>query len=314
MTRRAAATSLLTAILAVVFRGRPHDLVAETPATEFDEQRAFDYLVKICRLGSRMSGSRGMAEQQKILVEHFTAFDAEVRFQPFDAAHPLNGQPVRMNNLIVSWHPQSQQRVLLACHYDTRPYPDRDLILPRGKFIGANDGASGVALFMELAHHLQGQNFPYGIDMVLFDGEELIYGRQGKYFLGSEYFATNYRDEPPAHKYLAGVLVDMIADRNLDLFQEKNSLKYAPLVTKSIWETATRLKVKEFINRAKHEVQDDHLPLNEIAQIPTCDIIDFDYRFWHTTKDIPAQCSGRSLATVGKVLLAWLANPPDLSR
>lgn len=306
--------SLLTAVSSAVVGSRHDPLYAQTPKSEFDEQRAYDYLVKICRLGSRMSGSQGMAEQQKLLVDHFTDCGADVQFQPFDAAHPLSGQPVRMNNLVVRWHPKTRQRILLACHYDTRPYPDRDLIQPRGKFIGANDGASGVALFMELAHHLRGKTFPYGLDMVCFDGEELIYGRQGEYFLGSEYFATQYRDEPPTHRYLAGVLVDMIADRDLELFQEKNSLKYAPHITKSIWETAARLKVKEFIPRAKHEVQDDHLPLNEIAKIPTCDIIDFDYRHWHTTKDIPAQCSGRSLAKVGQVLLAWLAEPPDLSR
>lgn len=305
--------SMLAALFsAVCFE--PKRVSAETPAVELDEQRAFDYLLKICRLGPRMSGSRGMAEQQKLLVDHFSDMGARVQFQPFDAAHPLSGQPVRMNNLIVSWHPQSQQRILLACHYDTRPYPDRDLLQPRGRFIGANDGASGVALFMELAHHLRDQTFPYGIDMVFFDGEELVYGRQGEYFLGSIHFATQYRDEPPDHKYVAGVLVDMIADRDLELFYEKNSLKMAPKVTKSLWETAARLKVKEFVPRAKHEVQDDHLPLNEIAKIPTCDIIDFDYRYWHTTKDIPAQCSGRSLVKVGRVLMAWLQNPPDLSR
>ncbi|MFN0199164.1 MAG: M28 family peptidase [Planctomycetaceae bacterium] len=289
---------------------------ADGPAEQpkFDDQRSYDYLVKICRIGPRSSGSQGMSDQQALLVEHFSELKADVQFQTFDAADPLNGRPVRMNNLIVSWHPEKTERILLACHYDTRPFPDRDLIKPRGKFLGANDGASGVALFMELGHLIPQYEFPYGIDFVFFDGEELVYGKNGKYFLGSEHFAKQYRDEPPPHRYLAGVLVDMIADRDLNLYQEKNSLKFAPELTQSIWDAAAKLKVKEFIDRAKHEVQDDHLPLNEIAGIPTCDLIDFDYRHWHTTKDVPTQCSGQSLAKVGKVLMHWLQHPPDLTR
>jgi len=104
-------------------------------------RRAKSYLEKICRIGPRVSGSRGMARQQKMIVDHFTRLGAGVRFQSFDVAHPLTGRPVRMNNLIVSWNPQSKQRVLFACHYDTRPYPDRDQRNPRGTFLGANDGA-----------------------------------------------------------------------------------------------------------------------------------------------------------------------------
>ncbi|MEX2286103.1 MAG: M28 family peptidase [Planctomycetaceae bacterium] len=277
---------------------------------ELSAERAFGYLVKVCRLGPRPSGSRGMTEQQRLLSEHFAAFEARVEFQSFDAVHPLNGNPVRMNNMIVAWHPESRERVLLACHYDTRPFPDQDRKNPRGTFLGANDGASGVALFMELAHHMKELKPTYGVDFVFFDGEELIYGDQGKYFLGSEHFATEYFKHPPEHKYVYGVLVDMIGDRELNLFLEKNSMKFAPRLTESIWRTAKELKVDEFIPRKKHEIQDDHLALNQIAGIPTCDIIDFDYRPWHTTGDVPARCSGESLVKVGRVLLAWLKNVP----
>jgi hypothetical protein len=81
-------------------------------------------------------------------------------------------------------------------------------------------------------------------------------------------------------------------------------------VTRSVWRIAKELQVREFIAKPKHEVKDDHLPLNEIAGIPTCDIIDFDFRYWHTLKDAPAACSGASLAKVGRVLLAWLEAVP----
>jgi glutaminyl-peptide cyclotransferase len=279
-------------------------------AAELDADRAFGYLVRICRIGPRVSGTRGMAEQQKLILEHFNRFGAQVRFQSFDAPHPLTGNPVRLNNMIVTWHPEAEERVLLACHYDTRPWPDRDRRNPRGVFLGANDGASGVALFMELAHHMQDLEPTYGVDFVFFDAEELVYEDRGKYFLGSEHFAREYRDNPPDHRYVYGVVVDMVADRNLEIYMEKNSLKFARPLTESIWAAAQEIGVKEFIPREKHEILDDHIPLNEIAGIPSCNIIDFDYPFWHTTQDVPAKCSGESLAKVGRVLLHWLARVP----
>lgn len=286
---------------------------AGNAAPVVDARRAFEYLVRICELGPRISGSEGMERQQQLLSEHFTKLGAKVSFQTFDARHPATGGPVRMSNLIVSWNPESTERVLLACHYDTRPFPDRDSnpnLARNGKFLGANDGGSGVALFMELGNHIHDIEPTYGVDFVFFDGEELIYGERDPYFLGAEYFAKNYREHPPEHRYLYGVLVDMIGDKNLQLFQEVNSLKYAPQLTASVWQTAKRLGVKEFVAKRKHEIRDDHLALNQIARIPTCDLIDFDYPHWHTTGDVPAACSGASLAKVGKVLLAWLQEIP----
>lgn len=276
-----------------------------------DADRTFKYLTQICDIGRRVSGTPGMEKQQKLITDHFAKFKCQVKLQPFDAPHPLNGEPVRMNNIIISWHPQSKERILLCAHYDTRPFPDREFSPAgrRGVFIGANDGASGVALFMELAHHMEKLQPAYGVDFVLFDGEELVYAQQEQqtYFLGSKHFARHYRDEPPAYRYVSGVLVDMIAGKQLALFYEKNSMSYAPELAQGIWETARRLNIQEFDPRIRHEVQDDHLPLNEIARIPTVDLIDFDYKFWHLQKDIPANCSGESMAKVGHVLLEWMA-------
>lgn len=288
---------------------------ARAVASPLDAKRAYGYLVDICRLGPRPSGSRGMEQQQKLLAEHFEEHGGRVQYQTFDAAHPLNGSPVRMSNMIVSWHPEAKERVLFACHYDTRPFPDQDRFNPRGVFLGANDGASGAALFMELAHHIRDMEPTYGVDFVLFDGEELIFGQEGEYFLGSRHFALEYLANPPAHRYVWGVLVDMVGDRSLNLYKEINSVKFAPELVDSIWDTARRLGVREFIDRRRHEIQDDHLPLNQIARIPTIDIIDFDYgpsdnAYWHTMQDVPRNCSGESLAKVGHVLLTWLENVP----
>ncbi len=280
-------------------------------AFDLDERRAFDTLKQICDFGARPSGSEGMRRQQEFLKERFSELGGHVSFQDFDVAHPKKGIPVRMRNLIVSWQPEAKERVLLCCHYDTRPYPDRDTFRPKGTFLGANDGASGVVLFLEMAHAMPNLQPTYGVDFVLFDGEEFIFQRDGgKYFLGSEHFAKQYRDRPPSHRYVCGVLVDMIGDKNLTIYQERHSLKFAPAITRSIWETARTLGVKEFIAKPKHEVNDDHIPLNEIARIPTTDLIDLDYPAWHTTRDKPSECSGASLAKVARVLLTWLENVP----
>ena len=220
-----------------------------------------------------------------------------------------------MANLVVSFHPDRNNRILLCAHYDTRPFPDRDPRRPRGRFIGANDGGSGVAVLMELAHHVGKLDSPYGVDFVLFDGEEFVFEeRQGTYFLGSEHFARQYVAEPPAYRYRAAVLLDMVGDAQLQLFQERNSVSWAdsrPLVDE-IWGTAKKMGITEFIARPKHEIRDDHLALHDIARIPACDIIDFDYprsssaSYWHTEADTPDKCSGDSLAKVAAVLLEWL--------
>lgn len=285
-----------------------------------DDKRAKTYLDQICKIGRRISGTEGMAKQQKLLADHFREHGAEVNLQQFDLPHPQTGKPTRFANMIVTWHPKATKRILIACHYDTRPFPDQDRRNPKGLFIGANDGASGVALMMEMAHHMKNAKTKYGVDFVLFDGEELIYPDPNRpdwndmknYFLGSTHFAKQYRDHPPKHRYVAGVLVDMVAGRNLKIFMERNSLKMAPEVTRSIWKVAASLRVREFIRREKHDVNDDHIPLNMIAKIPTCDLIDFDYPHWHTTRDVPAKCSGRSLEKVGRVLMKWIEEPPGL--
>jgi hypothetical protein len=287
-------------------------VLVETPVwaqgPKLNAGRAFEYLEQVCAIGPRISGTPGMQQQQQLIEQHFGQFPCEISNQEFDVTHPETGEPVRMRNMIISWHPALQERILLCCHYDTRPRPDKELNpFARDKpFIGANDGGSGVALFMELAHHMAALKPGYGVDFVFFDGEELVYDNRDKYFHGSEHFAKQYRDQPPQHRYVAGVLVDMIGDKQLNIFQEGFSLKHAPQVTKSIFQVAAELKESSFTPRRKHEVNDDHVPLNQIAKIPTCDIIDFDFPHWHTRNDVPAACSGESLARVGRVLVVWL--------
>jgi glutaminyl-peptide cyclotransferase len=288
--------------------------------TPFDGARAYSFLKEICAIGPRISASEGMLKQQALLKSHFEKLGGEVSMQEFPARRPSDGKRVDLANMIVRWHPERKERILLCAHYDTRPFPDEepDPRKRRDPFIGANDGASGAAFLAEMAYHMPGLRSKYGVDFVLFDGEELVFdGARDPYFLGSEYFAKQYAARPAAERnYRWGVLVDMIADKELHIFREANSMAWPetrPLVL-DIWETARQLGVREFINRTQHEVRDDHLPLRNIGGIPTCDIIDFDYprphsiNYWHTTKDIPANCSADSLTKVGAVILTWLQN------
>lgn len=287
------------------------------PANPIDGDRAFGMLKAMCDLGPRFSGSVGMQRQQALLTEHFQGLGLSVERQEFSAVHPLTGKAVKMTNLIVPLHPQFQERILLCAHYDTRPFPDRDPIPGgrRGTFVGANDGASGVAVLAELSRHLGDWNGEFGVDIVLFDGEELVFAERGKYFLGSEHFAQQYVKNPPSHRYRWGVLLDMVGDAKLGIFQEKNSVAWPDTrgLVQDIWSTAARLGVREFIARPEYEVQDDHFALRNSAGIPTCDIIDFYYpqppegrSYWHTRADTPDKCSPESLAKVGWVLLEWL--------
>jgi Zn-dependent M28 family amino/carboxypeptidase len=253
-----------------------------------------------------------MQQQQQLVQRHFEELGGKVTLQKFHASNPLGGANVPMANVLVEWHPQRMERILLCAHYDTRPLPDSDpdpAQRRNGIFIGANDGASGVAVLMELAHLMPKFEGSVGVDFLLVDGEELVYvENRDPYFHGSTWFARQYAKQPPGHKYRWGVVLDMVGDEHLQIYQEQFSVTWRdtrPLV-KEIWATAARLGVDEFIPRARYAIRDDHLPLRNIGKIPTCDVIDRDYLPWHTTMDTPQRCAPASLAKVGWVVYEWL--------
>ena len=140
-------------------------------------------------------------------------------------------------------------------------------------------------------------------------------------FLGSGFFANEYATRKFDWKYTYGVLLDMVGDKNLEIDYEGNSLGFAPRLTRSIWGVAQELGIKEFIAKERHKIRDDHLPLNSIARIETCDIIDFDFpdinsnnAYWHTQQDSVENCSAESLGKVGRVVLEWLRQMQRLNR
>ncbi|MBV8556658.1 MAG: M28 family peptidase [Planctomycetaceae bacterium] len=297
----------------------PAKAAAAPAPAPIDAARAYGYLKAICGLGPRPAGSAANTRQRAMVAAHFKKMGAAVREQPFEANDPRTGAKVAMANLIGAWYPERTQRVVLGAHYDTRPFPDQERDPTRRSlpFLGANDGASGVALLMEIAHHLDGLPTPWGVDLILFDGEELVYGQEGEYFLGSKAFARAYdesvRSRRATSRYVAALVLDMVGDRNLQIDQEQHSYNFTFNLVQEVWGVARRLKATAFRNRIGMAVNDDHLPLIE-AGIPAIDLIDFDYPYWHTTRDLPEQCSGESLAQVGRVVTAWLAQPRPLQR
>lgn len=290
--------------------------------SQFDAESAFEHLKAICKLGPRVSASRGMRKQQVYIQKHFQQIGGRVLTQAFRARSPYTGKQVQLQNIIIQFHPERKKRLLICCHHDTRPFADSDPKNPRAKFIGANDGGSGVALLCELGKHLVSMGGQYGVDFIFFDGEEFVIQRQrDPMFLGSTHFSNEYAAGRVGWKYEYGLLVDMIGDKDLQIYLEGNSLGYADGLTRSVWTVAKQLGVKEFIPEQRHKIRDDHLPLNSIARIPTCDIIDFDYPnptqgniYWHTQKDTIDNCSAESLGKVGSVVLEWIRQVQTLNK
>jgi len=285
------------------------DQVKEQPKmAAFDGQRALGYLRDICRIGPRISGSEGMRKQQELLKAHFEKHGATVTFQRFEARQGSRKDPTPMANMVITWHPERERRILICGHYDTRPIADQE---PDRRdwtrsFISANDGASSAAWMMEMAHHIKELDLNVGLDFVLFDGEEYIFesGRD-KYFFGSEYFASDYKKSPRKYQYRAGVLLDLFAGKNAKYPIEQNSSFLAGGVVEEIWKTAAELGVSSFQNNRGPNLEDDHLALNN-AGIPTVDIVDFGYMHWHRLTDLPEMCSADSMENVAKVLTVWL--------
>jgi len=272
---------------------------------EFVGSRAFDLLVQQTSFGPRNPGSAGHHGCLQFLVSFLTSKADNVRTQEFTHAG-YDGETLRLTNIIASFQPASASRILLCAHWDTRPRAERDPDKTRRDqpILGANDGASGVAVLLEIAALMKTTPPPIGVDIVLFDGED--YGNEGdlsKYLLGSRYFS---RTAPTNYQPRYGILVDMVGDADLEIPKEPQSVRSAPDVVRNVWDIARELGITQFSDRIGDEIIDDHIPLNE-AGIKTIDIIDFAYpdqshRYWHTHNDLPEQCSSESLGAVGTVL------------
>jgi hypothetical protein len=272
----------------------------------FDSSRAFVLLERQVSFGPRVPGTEAHTRCLQFLVDHLGPLADSVSVQAFAFSHAVLG-PQSLSNVIARFRPMEERRLLLSAHWDSRPWADEDPVLERRSdpVPGANDGASGVAVLLEFARVLQAFPPPIGVDIVLFDGEDL--GSQGvtsSWCLGSRYFA---RHIPDSVSYLGAINLDMVGGSNLRILREENSQRNARALLDLVFSAAVELQLPEFVDEGGTEIYDDHVPLQE-AQIEAIDLIDLDYsfggqRYWHTTLDTPERCSRHSLGAVGTLLL-----------
>lgn len=268
---------------------------------EFDGDGAFEYLRRQCAFGPRYPGSQGHRECLDFMVEELGGNADAVVKQPFLFTDPRSGRTLSLNNVIASFGSQGE-RILLCAHWDTRPWADSDPDPANREkpILGANDGASGVAVLLEMANVLKANPPPVGIDIVLFDGEDSgIQGRDDTWCQGSRYFARNRRS---GYFPQYAILLDFVGDRDLHFPVEANSLRYAPDVVDRVWSKAESLGLTVFDRSLGPEMIDDHLELLKVG-IPAVDIIDFDYPYYHTLEDTEDKCSPESLGIVGTLLV-----------
>ncbi|HMV25748.1 MAG TPA: M28 family peptidase [bacterium] len=287
---------------------------------QFDGQSAMNYLKKQCEIGPRNPGSEGHQKALEYMTEELRKYCDRVDHQKFHYTDKRDTtKKFELTNIIASinLNPKNKKRVLLCAHWDTRPWADKDPD-PANRMkpiIGANDGASGVAVLLEMARTIKQQPLDIGVDIILFDLED--YGDHNweskpdslnAYCIGSEYFAKNNKTYFPEF----AILLDMIGDKNLDLPIEQNSYTGAKDIVNKVWDAAKRLEKPAFRKTIESNVYDDHIPLLRIG-IKCIDIIDFDYpddsnRYHHTMDDTPDKCSAESLQQIGDVLVEVLYN------
>lgn len=272
--------------------------------SQFNKEQAFKYLQQQCNFGPRYPGSENHKKMRDFLVDELRQFTDRVRTQPFLAVNYLENKRAQGFNIMASFG-KGKTELILCAHWDSRPKADHDLVAEnRDKPIpAANDGASGVAVLLEIARYMKKAPPPIPVDIILFDAEDM--GREAhenEFLQGSRFFAKNLAY---SYKPFAAILLDMVGDRDLKFYVEENSKKFAPDVVDRVWSIAEQLGFPEFVRKTRYAMTDDHVPLIK-AGIPAIDIIDFDYPYWHTLADTPDKCSPESLEKVGRVLLQYI--------
>ena len=278
-------------------------LVADRPS--FDGAAAHELLRTQVSFGPRIPGRAGHQAQLQWMTELLQPLADTVLVERFTHTHSETGDEIPLANVIARFRPDAPRRLLFLAHWDTRPTSDaattpeeRAMPVP-----GANDGASGVAVLLQVAETLAAHEPPLGIDLLFVDGED--FGpTTDDMFLGAKHFARTWpRDRWPEY----GVLLDMVADADPRFPIEGYSAEFAPDVAQRVWGVAARLGYGPYFPlEVGQALGDDHVPLNE-AGIKTIDIIDFEYgpgnAYWHTPDDTPERTSARTLEMVGEIVL-----------
>jgi len=274
-----------------------------TTAPAFNATRAFADLEKQVAFGPRVPNTDGHHATRDFLLAELKKTCDRAFSQDF--SRTLSGKTLKMSNLVGVFNEGAPKQVMLCAHWDTRPTADQEIeaAKKRQPIPGANDGASGVAVLLEVARMLHAKRPDVGVQIVLFDGED--YGPNlERMFLGARYYAKKPAVPKPAY----AILIDMIGDKDLQVYRERNSENTAAEINDKVWKAADELKLTAaFSYGVRFTIEDDHIPLQQ-AGFKAIDLIDFDYAAWHTLDDTPDKCAPASLKAVGDVLARVVYN------
>jgi Zn-dependent M28 family amino/carboxypeptidase len=278
---------------------------------KFDMDSAYAFVAAQVAFGPRVMNTPAHDATGDWLADKLEEFGAKVERQPFTAT-AYDGTPLKSMNIIGRYNPEMEDRILLAAHWDTRQMADSPLETdPNAVVNGADDGASGVGVLLEIARQL-GQSAPHiGVDIVLFDAED--YGDPGggntnSWGLGSQYYSKNLSGIRPRY----GVLLDMVGARDAEFAMEQYSQRFAPQIVRKVWKLAADMGyVRFFPQRNGGGITDDHYFVNTIARIPMIDVINHRpenqssfVKHWHTSEDNMDKIDKRTLRAVGQVMTA----------
>lgn len=257
----------------------------------FSGDQAYAHVLEQCGLGPRPTGSPAHRAAGDAIIAHLRQWEWAVETQEFT----YQDTPIR--NII--GRAGSGPVIIVGAHYDTRRAADMED--PSQPVLGANDGASGTAVLMELARALDKDRLQNEVWLTFFDAEDNGNLDGWEWCVGSTYMAEHLTVRPEAV-----VVVDMVGDADQQFYFDHNS---DPALLQELWQIAATLGYTEtFIAEYRWAVYDDHVPFARRG-IPAADIIDLDYPYWHTTRDTPDKVSPQSLERVGRVLEVWLENP-----
>ncbi|MBN8703541.1 MAG: M28 family peptidase [Bacteroidetes bacterium] len=288
-------------------------------APQFNADSAYIFIEKQVSFGPRVPSTKAHEACATYLQNKFKQIGCDVVLQTANQ-RTFDGKNHTLKNIIASINKDAPNRILLCAHWDTRPFADRDVSRKNEPIDGANDGASGVGVLLEIARVLAQTNSKLGVDFVLFDIED--YGQpnesnfprqENSWCLGSQYWAAN--PHKPGYYAQYGILLDMVGAADATFCKEGNSEYYAPQVVNKIWNTASELGyTKYFIEARSGPITDDHLFVNKILAIPTADIIHMSPQtgdfgsFHHTHNDNMNVIDRKTLKAVGQTVLEVLYN------
>ncbi len=294
-------------------------VIIEAPA--FNGDSAYFFVAKQVAFGPRVPGSKAHDECAIWLESKLKEYSKDVIVQNFKA-QVYNGTTLSGKNFIASFNSDKKGRILLAAHWDSRPYADHDPNPENHKtpIDGANDGASGVGVLIEVARQLSIKNPEIGVDIVFFDIEDfgepqgLQTDKEDTWCLGSQYWAKNLHK--PMYSARFGILLDMVGGANAQFAKEGSSMYYAPDFMNKVWDIASQLgHGAYFTNTLSPSIIDDHIYVNKFARIPMIDIIEYNPNStsyfnprWHTLSDNMDGIDKNTLQIVGEVVLASVYN------